>query len=155
MKKLFMTEAIQLAEQAVRRGDGGPFGALVVCRGEVVGRGWNRVVSECDPTAHAEILAIREAARRLGRFHLDGCTLYTSSEPCPMCFSAAYWAHIESVIYAASARDAADLGFDDHFIYRELKRSAAKRKMASEQLMRDQALAVFRLWRESEQRLDY
>ena len=149
MEKRFMGEAIELAAAAVRRGDGGPFGALVVIGGEVVGRGWNRVLADCDPTAHAEVLAIRDATRRQETVHLRGATLYTSCEPCPMCLSAAYWAHIERICYAATASDAAALGFDDRFILEQLRLPPGERRVRMQPMLRERALAVFRQWRES------
>lgn len=150
-----MAEAIALAREGVGRGDGGPFGAVVVREGEILGRGWNRVIRDRDPTAHAEMVAIRDAARRLGRHHLDGCTLYVACEPCPMCLSAAYWAHIERVCYAANGADAAALGFDDRLILDELHLPAAARRIRMEQLMRSEALAAFEAWRGSALREDY
>ncbi len=151
MKKQYMGEAIDLAAGGVERGEGGPFGAVVVKAGKIVGRGCNRVIVDCDPTAHAEMLAIREATRRLGEVHLVGATLYTSCEPCPMCLSAAYWAHIDRVCYAATAVDAAALGFDDRFILQQLRLLPEQRRIPMEPLMREQALGVFRKWQESEQ----
>lgn len=151
----FMREAIRLAEQGVARGDGGPFGAVVVRDGEVIGRGWNRVVSGNDPTAHAEINAIRDACARQGDFRLTGCELYTSCEPCPMCLAAIYWARIERVWYAATAGDAADIGFDDSHIHDQLKLPEEMRRLPHEHLLRDEALKVFRQWHDSEQRVQY
>ena len=155
MKKQFMGEAIRLAAEGVARGDGGPFGALVVKGDEILGRGWNRVVADTDPTAHAEMIAIRQAAHRLGGVHLAGCVLYTSCEPCPMCLSAAYWAHIDRVCYGATASDAAELGFDDRVILQELKYAPTERRVVMEQLMRRAALAVFASWRQSDLRCRY
>ncbi len=151
----FMDQAIALAREGVARGDGGPFGAVVVKDGEVIGWGWNRVVSDNDPTAHAEVVAIRDAARRIHTFKLTGCQIYTSCEPCPMCLSAAYWARVERITYAASAADAAEFGFEDHFLHEELKRPAAERQISMEQSMRDAALEVFRLWNQSELKREY
>jgi guanine deaminase len=151
----FMREAIGLAETGVRRGDGGPFGAVVVREGVIVGRGWNRVVADVDPTAHAEVNAIRDACRNLGTFQLDGCRLYTSCQPCPMCLAAAYWARIEQIWYAATGRDAAAIGFDDHHIACQMAEPEERRLIGHGQLLRDEALAVFRLWRDSELRVDY
>jgi len=145
----YMHEAIRLAAEGVARGDGGPFGALVVKDGEIVGRGWNRVVTDQDPTAHAEMVAIREATRRLGVWHLEGCELYTSCEPCPMCLSAAYWAHIGRIYYAASEADAAAIGFDDGAIREELARPSEARHLPRQQLLRQQALKVFAAWVQS------
>ncbi|MCG8429501.1 MAG: nucleoside deaminase [Chromatiales bacterium] len=150
-----MSEAIALARRGVELGEGGPFGAVVVKDGEVVGRGWNRVVKRCDPTAHAEVEALRDAAQRLGQFHLDGCQLYTSCEPCPMCLSAAYWAHIEHIYYAASERDAAEAGFDDHIISEELTKRSEQRRLQSEQIQREEALEVFAQWQQSAEKQHY
>lgn len=150
-----MAEAIALAREGVGRGDGGPFGAVVVREGEILGRGWNRVIRDRDPTAHAELVAIRDAARRLGRHHLDGCTLYLACEPCPMCLGAAYWAHIERIYYAASGTDAAALGFDDRFIFEEMHSPPAARRIRMEQMMRAEALAAFEAWRLSPLREEY
>ena len=151
----FMREAIRLAEKGVSQGDGGPFGAVVVRDGVIVGRGWNRVVVDKDPTAHAEINAIRDACRNLDSFQLDGCELYTSCEPCPMCLAAAYWARIDRLWYAATGEDAAAIGFDDQHIHGQLAAPEAERLIGHGQLLRDEALAVFRRWRESGLRVDY
>src|SRR5437879_2848511 len=120
MNRKFMQEAIRLSTKMMRQGAGGPFGAVVVKDGKIVGRGWNQVTSGNDPTAHAEIVAIRDACRRLKTFLLDGCDLYTSCEPCPMCLSAMYWARLRSVAYGNTRKDAARIAFDDDFIYREV-----------------------------------
>src|SRR6516164_3076848 len=120
MKEVFMRAAIRLSIQMMRRGQGGPFGAVVVRKGRIVGRGCNQVTSVNDPTAHAEIVAIRDACRRLKTFQLDQCDLYTSCEPCPMCLSAIYWARIRQVFYGNTRKDAAKIAFDDDFIYREV-----------------------------------
>ena len=146
MKKQWMREAIALAREGAARGDGGPFGAVVVRDREVVGRGWNRVLAERDPTAHAEIIAIREAARRLGAYHLRGALLYTSCEPCPMCLGAAYWARLEGICYGATADDAAAIGFDDRFIYQDLARPREGRRIPMVPALRDEVLALFGEW---------
>lgn len=151
----FMREAIRLARLGVARGDGGPFGAVVVWEDRIVGRGWNRVVSGVDPTAHAEMEAIRDAARRLGRFHLAGCAIYTVSEPCPMCLGAAYWAHVERIYFAADVADAARVGFADLAIQDELALGWGRRRLPAEQLLREAALEVFEEWRLSDRRVDY
>jgi len=151
----FMREAIALASRGVERGDGGPFGAVVAQGGRIIGRGWNRVVGASDPTAHAEIIAIRDAARRLGTFRLSGCELFATCEPCPMCLGAAYWARLERIFYAASGSDAAAMGFDDLFIREELGRPAPARRLPARQLLRDEALEVFTEWRRSALRVDY
>lgn len=142
----FMREAIRLSLAKMKNNRGGPFGAVVVRKGTIVGRGWNRVTSANDPTAHAEIVAIRAACKRLERFHLDGCDLYTSCEPCPMCLGAIYWARIDRVFYANTRRDAAKIDFDDAFIYRELRLSPARRRVKMIQMLRDEALPVFQAW---------
>src|SRR5271169_2283865 len=141
-----MREAIRLSEDAVRSGKGGPFGAVVVRNGKVVGRGSNQVTSANDPTAHAEILAIREACQRLKKFQLEDCELYTSCEPCPMCLSAIYWARLANVFYANTRQDAAKIEFDDDFINREVARPLGKRKLKMKQLLREEALAAFAEW---------
>ena len=141
-----MQEAIRLAHEGMRNGEGGPFGALVVKDGHVIGKGCNKVAAQSDPTAHAEIVAIREACRYLGHFQLEGCVLYTSCEPCPMCLGAIYWARPERFFYACTKTDAAAIGFDDKFIYEELEIPLGERKIPAEQLMREDALKVFQQW---------
>lgn len=141
-----MREAIALSRKAVARGCGGPFGAVIVCRGEIIGRGSNRVTSKNDPTAHAEIVAIRDACRRLGTFKLTDCALYTSCEPCPMCLAAIYWARIRRVYYANTRADAARILFDDEFIYRQVALPVTRRSLPMRQLLRDEALPVFDEW---------
>ncbi len=149
MKKQYMREAIALAEKGAGQGDGGPFGALVVLDGEVIGHGWNRVLADTDPTAHAEMIALRQAAQRLGNVHLTGATLYSSCEPCPMCLSAAYWAHVQHICYGATADDAAAIGFDDHFIYQDLARPREQRRILLESVSREPVLELFREWERS------
>jgi tRNA(Arg) A34 adenosine deaminase TadA len=151
----FMTRAIELARTGVDNDAGGPFGCIVVRDGEIVGEGNNRVTSTNDPTAHAEIIAIREACKRLGSFQLDGCTIYTSCEPCPMCLGAIYWARPDRVFYACTRDDAANIGFDDDFIYDELEKANADREMVAVELMRDEALEVFRRWAEKPDKVEY
>ncbi len=145
----FMRVAIDLARQGVVRGDGGPFGAVIVHEDKVIGQGWNRVVAEKDPTSHAEINAIRDACQTLGDFSLAGCELYTSCEPCPMCMAAAYWARLRRVWYAAGGRDAAAIGFDDNHIKSQLTQAEDMRSLPHGQLLRQEALEVFRLWSQS------
>jgi len=137
------------------RSGGGPFAALVVRDGEVIGRGTNRVTKDNDPTAHAEVQAIRDACANIQDFSLQGGLLYVNCEPCPMCLSAAYWARLDGVIYAATAEDAANAGFDDVLIRQELKREPAERHMPMQQAMRDEALAVFELWSSLEEKVEY
>ena len=150
-----MREAIRLSIQMMRRGKGGPFGAVVVRHGKVVGRGSNQVTSHNDPTAHAEILAIREACKRLKTFQLDDCDLYTSCEPCPMCLSAIYWARLGRVFYANTRQDAARIDFDDEFIYREVALPIGKRKLKMKQLLREEALAAFAEWEQKTDKILY
>lgn len=151
----FLREAIRLSIEKMQAGEGGPFGALVVRGGRVVGRGWNQVTSTNDPTAHAEIVAIRAACGALGTFQLSGCTLYASCEPCPMCLAAIYWARIERIVFAAGRQDAADAGFDDSLLYDEVTRSPADRSLPAEQCLREEALAAFLAWRLKGDRVEY
>ncbi len=155
MKTKFMHAAIRLSLENMRRGEGGPFGAVVVRRGKIVGRGWNRVTSTNDPTAHAEITAIREACRRLKTFQLDDCEIYASCEPCPMCLAAIYWARIGRIFYAGARRDAAAIGFDDDLIYRELARPVSRRKIPMRQFLRGEALKVFKEWQAKPDKIRY
>ena len=141
-----MQRAISLAIENVRSGRGGPFAALVVMDGQVIAEGANSVTSSNDPTAHAEIVAIREACRALRLFQLAGCDLYTTCEPCPMCLGAIYWARPARIFYAATAADAATAGFDDAFIYEELRRPLDTRRIPTVQVLRDEALAIFQAW---------
>lgn len=150
-----MREAIRLSLDKMRRGAGGPFGAVLVRDGRVIARGWNQVPSGNDPTAHAEIVAIRSACRRLRRFHLDDCELYASCEPCPMCLAAIYWARVRRVFYANTCRDAARIGFDDNSIYREVARPIRRRALPMEQVLRDEALLAFREWERKADRVRY
>lgn len=119
-EQFFMMRAIELAIEGVRANSGGPFGAVIVKNGEIIGEGWNQVTSTSDPTAHAEIVAIRRACEKLGTFHLEGCVIYTSCEPCPMCLGAIYWAKLEKIFYSCTRKDAASIGFADDFIYEEI-----------------------------------
>ncbi len=155
MNEAFMREAIRLSVEKMRAGQGGPFGAVVVRAGEIIGRGWNQVTSTNDPTAHAEIVALREACRRLGNFQLAECELYSSCEPCPMCLSAIYWARVGKLFYAATRQDAAAAGFDDELIYREIPLPPRERRLPSEQLLRDPAVAAFDEWRRKQDKIPY
>lgn len=141
-----MREAIDLAVAGVQAGHGGPFGAVVVRGVEVLGRGCNRVLVDADPTAHAEVVAIREACARLGTHDLSGCVLYASCEPCPMCLGAALWSRVERVVFAGTRRDAADAGFDDAVFYEELERAPAERQVPLVPLLRDEAARAFEAW---------
>ena len=143
--KQMMREAIRLATESVERG-GGPFGAVIVKDGEIIAGRSNSVTLDNDPTAHAEVNAIRDAARCLGTFDLSGCTVYTSCEPCPMCLGAIYWAHIDRIFYGNKRSDAAAIGFDDDFIYRELDKPMASRSIPIRPLLQEEALSSFRLW---------
>lgn len=151
----FMQQALALAKKGVELGHGGPFGALVVIGDQVVGEGWNQVVERNDPTAHAEINAIRSACRSLGQFHLPQATLYTSCEPCPMCLGAAYWAHIDRLVYAATAADAAGFGFDDQRIRQAFQVPLDQQGLDTVQILREHSLDLFRLWHASDKRVDY
>jgi len=153
--RTFMTRAIELAKMGVEMNLGGPFGCVVVKDDIIIGEGNNRVTSTNDPTAHAEIVAIREACKALGAFQLDGCTVYTSCEPCPMCLGAIYWARPERVFYACTREDAAHIGFDDDFIYEELEKANDQREMVLMNLMRDEALEVFNNWSSKTDKVEY
>jgi tRNA(Arg) A34 adenosine deaminase TadA len=155
VKTEFMRAAIRLSLEKMRRNDGGPFGAVVVRHGKIVGRGWNRVTSTNDPTAHAEIMAIREACRRLKTFRLDDCELYASCEPCPMCLAAVYWARMGKIFFAGTRRDAAAVGFDDDLIKREVSRPVSRRKIPMKQLQRKDALKVFAEWKRKPDKIRY
>ena len=150
-----MLRAITLSREHMEAGLGGPFGAVVVKDGVVVAEGQNRVTSSNDPTAHAEMEAIRAACHRLGSHQLDGCVIYSSCEPCPMCLGAIYWARPEKLFYLNRQVDAARIGFDDQFIYQELALPAAKRQLATEQVEQPQRVTAFQLWQASEDREDY
>lgn len=150
----FMRQAIALAVENVK-GGGGPFGAVVVKDGRVVATGVNRVVPNNDPTAHAEVNAIRAACVKLGTFNLSGCVLYTSCEPCPMCLGAIYWAHIDKIYYGATQHDAAAVDFDDSFIYRELELKPSERNKPVENILHDEALAPFNAWRSKADKVEY
>lgn len=151
----FMQEAIALSLKSVRSGKGGPFGAVVVKDGEIIASGHNQVTSTNDPTAHAEVVAIREACKVLRSFQLTGCELYTSCEPCPMCMGAIYWARPDRVYYANTKADAAKIGFDDQFIYDELDLAISKRQLPITQIMRDEALIAFQEWAEKADKVKY
>ena len=140
-----MRRAIALSIESVNSG-GGPFGAVIARNGEIVAEGSNNVTSHHDPTAHAEVSAIREACRKLETFDLSGCDIYTSCEPCPMCLGAIYWAHIDKIYYANDRRDAADIGFDDDFIYQEIALKPTERTKPSEILLREEAIEAFKQW---------
>ena len=150
-----MRRAIELARTGMGQNQGGPFGCVVVKDGDIIGEGFNRVTSSNDPTAHAEVVAIRNACDHLGSFQLTGCDIYASCEPCPMCLGAIYWARPDRIFYAANRQDAADAGFDDSFIYDELSIPNDERSIPAESLERDKALELFREWDKKEDKLAY
>jgi guanine deaminase len=151
----FMARAIQLSTDNVHSGRGGPFGSVVVKDGAIVAEAANLVTATNDPTAHAEMLAIREACRKLGVFDLQGCDIYTSCEPCPMCLGAIYWARLTRIYFASAAADASQVGFDDSLIYRELVEPHSQRKIPMIQMMREEALAAFRAWEDRPNKIEY
>ena len=150
-----MAEAIRLAKENIERHKGGPFGAVIVKDGEIIARGVNTVTSDNDPTAHAEINAIRNAAKALGSFQLEGCEIYSSCEPCPMCLGAIYWARPAKLVFAATKQDAADAGFDDSFIYQEISLPANERKIPTSQRLQREAAKVFSLWKQMDDKIEY
>ncbi|WP_200817545.1 nucleoside deaminase [Calothrix rhizosoleniae] len=151
----FMQEAIALSIKSVKSGQGGPFGAVIVKDGEIIAKAHNQVTSTNDPTAHAEIMAIRQACQVLQTFQLNGCELYTSCEPCPMCLGAIYWARLDRVYYANTKADAADIDFDDQFIYQELDLPIGERQLPMVQMMRQEALSAFQLWSQTVDKTEY
>ena len=150
-----MARAIQLSIEGVYSGRGGPFGAVIVKDGKIIAEGVNQVTSTHDPTAHAEVLAIRQACEKLGSFELKNCELYTSCEPCPMCLGAIYWARLARFYFANTAKDAAKIGFDDSVIYSELKQPSSQRHISAIQMMREEALAGFRAWADKPDKMPY
>lgn len=152
---IFMQKAIALATENVTSGRGGPFGAVIVRDGEIVATGANLVTATYDPTAHGEIVAIRNACTSLATFELKGCHIYSSCEPCPMCLAAIYWARCEAIFYGNSAADAAEAGFDDAHLYQELKRPLGERKIPTVNLLPEQAIESFDAWRAYASRIDY
>ena len=154
-KNRFMSKAIDLSLRNVREGQGGPFAAVVVRGDKIIAEGVNHVTSDNDPTAHAEIVAIREACRVLGSFQLDGCEIYTTCEPCPMCLGAIYWARPAKVFFGNTRKDAAAIGFDDSLIYSELCMPVSRRKIKMTPLMRQQALQAFAAWKQKADKIEY
>lgn len=152
---MFLTRAIELSKEGMERGDGGPFGAVIVQNGEIIAEGNNRVLVDNDPTAHAEVVAIRRAASKLGRFDLSDCELYTSCEPCPMCLGAIYWARPQAVYYANTKTDAAAIEFDDSFIYDEIEKPMSERTIPFHHEPSEAARAVFDLWAEKADKTQY
>ena len=151
----FMRHAIELGRKAAEAGDGGPFGAVVVKDGAIVGEGWNRVLAGNDPTAHGEIVAIRDACRRTGSYSLEGCDLYTSGEPCPMCLGAIYWARVERVFYGFNVQDAANAGFDDKLIYGQLALQREQRAIPLVQVLGEEARVVLAAYAADTDRITY
>lgn len=149
-----MRQAITLAIENVRN-NGGPFGAVITRNGQIIATGVNRVTADSDPTAHAEVNAIREACKKLGTFNLSGCELYTSCEPCPMCLGAAYWAHIDKIYYGCNKQDAAQAGFDDSFIYEEMSLKPENRQKSMEKLLPKEAQAAFNEWMKKTDKINY
>lgn len=153
--KEFIKRAIELSKKGMDNNAGGPFGALVVKNGEIIAEGYNKVTSSNDPTAHAEVVAIREACEKLNSFQLEDCVIYTSCEPCPMCLGAIYWARPKAVFYACTKEDAAEIGFDDQFIYEEIETDIGNRKIKFINLNREEGKEVFKNWEAKESRTDY
>src|ERR1700693_5396736 len=155
MDNPFMVRAIQLSIDNVQSGRGGPFGAVVVKDGTIIGEAANQVTSTNDPTAHAEVLAIRAACKKLGAFELVGCEIYTYCEPCPMCLGAIYWARLARIYFGNADADASKIGFDDSFIYREIGQPHSQRKIPMIQMMREEALTAFRAWENKPDKIEY
>ncbi|CAF1475137.1 unnamed protein product [Didymodactylos carnosus] len=151
----FLRMAIKLAEENVEHGLGGPFGAVICKDGKVIANGSNKVVPSNDPTAHAEVVAIRQACSETNTYRLDGCVIYCSCEPCPMCLGAIYWSHVDQIFFANSKHDAAECGFDDHFIYEELARELHERKVRVTQLLEEEGIKAFALWASSSTKTHY
>ena len=154
-KEKFMHEAIRLSIDMMRSGKGGPFGAVIIKNGEIIARGFNQVTSHNDPTAHAEVVAIREACKVLNTFQLTGCEIFTSCEPCPMCLGAIYWARPDKMYYANTKTDAANIGFDDDFIYKEIALPLSERNLKTEQIGRADALKAFEEWAQKKDKIEY
>lgn len=153
--EMFMEQAIEIAIKGLLNDEGGPFGCIIVKDGKIIGKGNNKVTSSNDPTAHAEIMAIREACKTLDSFQLNDCVLYTSCEPCPMCLGAIYWARPKKVYYGCNKDDAAKIGFDDSFIYQELDLDMNKRAIPFEQINRNMAIKAFKTWEDKEDKIEY
>ena len=152
---IFMKRAIELAETGMNNNDGGPFGCVVVMDGNIIGEGINRVTSTNDPTAHAEVIAIRNACMKMNSFQLEGCIIYSSCEPCPMCLGAIYWARPEKVYYGCDREDAAIIQFDDQFIYDEIGKEIGERSIEFVRLLREDSLSVFKKWSEKDDKTPY
>lgn len=150
-----MKEAIELSRTKMQAGAGGPFGSIIVLDGKIIGKGWNQVTSANDPTAHGEVMAIRDACHNIGNFSLKGAILYTNCEPCPMCLAASYWARIDKIYYGNTRQDAAHIGFDDEFLYQELVKPLDKRLVPLEQIEREEANLVFQEWDQKTDKIKY
>lgn len=155
MNAAFLREAIRLSIEKMAANEGGPFGAVIVRDGQIIGRGWNRVTSTNDPTAHAEVVAIRDACSHLKNFSLAGCEIYSSCEPCPLCLATIYWSRLDRIYYAATCEDAAAAGFDDSNFYRELAKPTGERSIPAEQALRDEACVALQAWVKKEDRIRY
>lgn len=154
-RNVFMRAAIALAEKNVADGTGGPFGAVIVRDGKIIGEGTNQVTSSNDPTAHAEVVAIRQACANLGTFNLEGCEVYTSCEPCPMCLSAIYWARLDRIFYGNTKADAAEIDFDDAFLYLEIPKPIEDRTIPTAQMLHEESIKAFNAWAVSEDKIPY
>ena len=152
--KKFMLRAIQLSIESIQN-NGGPFGCVIVKQNKIISEGFNKVTSTNDPTAHGEIVAIREACKKLNTFNLEGCDLYSSCEPCPMCLSAIYWSHVDKIFYANSRKDAQEIDFDDSLIYSEVKKEINERKIKMIKMNRNEALEAFKIWQNKEDKIKY
>lgn len=150
-----MKRAIEISEDKMNAGEGGPFGAVIVKDGKILAEGWNQVTSTHDPTAHAEVMAIRKACEKVGHFHLEGCEIYTTCEPCPMCLAAIYWAHVDKIFYANTREDAAKIKFDDQFLYDEINKEISDRTIPMTQIMHDEAHKVFEAWEGKADKIRY
>ncbi|MFZ4403462.1 MAG: nucleoside deaminase [Pseudobdellovibrionaceae bacterium] len=155
MNTLFMKKAIELSRQHMNAGHGGPFGAVIVKDNQIIAEGWNQVTSIHDPTAHAEVNAIRQACKNLQTHDLSGCEIYTSCEPCPMCLAAIYWAHLDKIYFANTRGDAATIKFDDDFLYEEIGKDISQRRIPAIQLLREEALDVFNEWQRKTDKIPY
>jgi guanine deaminase len=153
--KSFMRRAIELAQNGIENDAGGPFGAIIVKDGVIIGEGWNQVTSTNDPTAHAEVMAIRKACQYLGSFQLEDCVIYTSCEPCPMCLGAIYWARPAKMFFGCTRQDAAKVGFDDEFIYEEISSDFTERRIETVNFLRQEALSVFKIWSDKTDKTSY
>ena len=153
--EIYMKEALRLARQGMLANKGGPFGAVIVKSGQIIGRGYNQVISAKDPTAHAEVMAIREACEYVDHFHLNGCTIYTSAAPCPMCMGAIYWARLDRLVYGASQEAAAAAGFDDQYIYEELNKPPEEKRISVDSMMEAEMKKIFQEWKNKEDKITY